>query len=83
MNRYGPWGHRGRVDDREKELLTGMGNCFAACGEDFEGTVGMVAGARQRQVAEVIATLARMRRLYSGDSDYQSLRARLPASFPL
>jgi hypothetical protein len=71
------------VDARERELLTGMGNCYKACGEDFEGTVGMVADARNRQVEEVKATLARMRDAYHGDPDYQTLRRRLPDSFPL
>jgi hypothetical protein len=71
------------VDARERELLTGMGNCFAACGADFEGTVGMVADSRHREVAEVKATLARMRDAYHGDADYQALRRRLPESFPL
>jgi hypothetical protein len=71
------------VDARERELLTGMGNCFEACGEDFEATVEMVAGSRHREVADVKATLARMRTLYHADPDYQALRRRLPDSFPL
>ncbi|MFY9716838.1 MAG: hypothetical protein WAK40_02745 [Thermoplasmata archaeon] len=71
------------MDARERELLTGLGNCYEACGEDFEGTVGMVSHARQRQVAEVKETLARMRDAYRGDSEYQLLRRRLPDSFPL
>jgi len=71
------------VDGRERELLTGMGNCYEACGADFEGTVGMVADSRHRMVDEVKATLARMRATYGGDTDYQALRHRLPDSFPL
>jgi hypothetical protein len=71
------------VDARERELLTGMGNCYEACRADFEGTVGMVAGSRQREVDEVKATLARMRAAYGKDPDYQALRRRLPESFPL
>ena len=71
------------MDSRERELLTGMGNCYAACGADFEGTVDMVASSRHREVAEVKATLARMRESYHSDPDYQSLRRRLPDSFPL
>jgi len=71
------------VDARERELLTGMGNCFAACGADFEGTVDMVANARHREVADVKATLARMRESYRMDPDYQALRRRLPEAFPL
>jgi hypothetical protein len=71
------------VDPRERELLTGMGNCFAACGDDFDGTVGMVADSRRRTREDVLQTLASMRARYSGDADYQVLRARLPGSFPL
>ncbi|MCI4365042.1 MAG: hypothetical protein L3K10_03135 [Thermoplasmata archaeon] len=71
------------MDPRERELLTGMGNCFAACGEDFEGTVGMVADTRRRTTEDVKATLARMRAQYGSDPDYQALRHRLPPSFPL
>lgn len=71
------------MDARERELLTGMGNCFAACGADFEGTVGMVADARGRTVEDVKGTLARMRTQYGGDPDYRGLRERLPESFPL
>jgi len=71
------------VDARERELLTGMGNCYEACGADFEDTVGMVAGSRRREVDEVKATLARMRATYGKDPDYQTLRRRLPESFPL
>jgi hypothetical protein len=71
------------VDDREKELLTGMGNCFAACGADFEGTVEMVAQTRSRSPDEVKATLARMKAEFSELEDYQRLRRRLPSSFPL
>ncbi|MCI4367816.1 MAG: hypothetical protein L3K08_08690 [Thermoplasmata archaeon] len=70
------------MDPAEEELLTGMGNCFEACGEDFEATVGMVAGARHRAVGDVKATLARMRREFGDDPRYQQLRGRLPASFP-
>jgi hypothetical protein len=71
------------VDARERELLTGMGNCFEACGADFEDTVGMVAGSRGREPEEVKATLARMKDTYGRDPDYQTLRRRLPDSFPL
>jgi hypothetical protein len=71
------------VDARERELLTGMGNCYAACGADFEGTVGMVADSRHREATEVKSTLARMRDSYREDPDYQALRRRLPDSFPL
>lgn len=68
---------------RERELLTGMGNCYAACGADFEGTVAMVAHARDLEPAEVLATLERLRRDHGAEGDYQRLRARLPREFPL
>ena len=71
------------MDSRERELLTGMGNCFEACGDDFEGTVGMVAHARHRDPEEVKRTLASMRERYGRDPDYLALRRRLPAEFPL
>jgi len=71
------------MDARERELLTGMGNCFAACGADFDGTVGMVSDSRGRDPEEVRATLARMKAAYGADEDYRALRRRLPAAFPL
>jgi hypothetical protein len=70
------------VDPREKELLTGMGNCYAACGEGFERTVEMVADSRNRTPEDVKQTLARIREKYGNDPEYRQLRARLPASFP-
>jgi hypothetical protein len=82
-NAYGSRARPGGVDARERELLTGMGNCYEACGADFEGTVEMVAGARHREVPEVKATLARLRATYGDDPEYQSLRRRLPETFPL
>ncbi len=71
------------MDARERELLTGMGNCFEACGADFEDTIGMVSSSRHREPDEVKSTLARMRAAYGNDPDYQALRRRLPDSFPL
>ena len=59
-----------------------MGNCYAACGDDFENTVGMVAGARGRNPAEVKETLTNMAKSYGSDKDYLALRGRLPAEFP-
>lgn len=59
-----------------------MGNCFEACGEDFERTVEMVADSRRRSREEVKQTLVRLREQYGGDADYRQLRARLPTSFP-
>jgi hypothetical protein len=72
-----------RVTPRERELLQGMGNCFAVCGEDFEGTTRMVASARGLEQDEVIQTLKIMRKNYGGDQDYKELRTRLPEDFPL
>jgi hypothetical protein len=71
------------VNPRERELLTGMGNCFAACGEDFEGTVGMVADSRHLTPEEVKQTLARMKVEYGRDPEYLALRGRLPKTFPI
>ena len=71
------------MDARERELLTGMGNCFEACGASFDETVEMVAGSRRRSPEEVRETLARMRESYRADADYQALRRRLPEAFPL
>lgn len=68
---------------RERELLTGMGNCYAACGEDFDGTVAMVAHARDLAPEEVRALLAGMRTRHAGDPEYRRLRGRLPDAFPL
>ncbi len=59
-----------------------MGNCYEACGENFEETVGMVAHSRHRTPEDVRATLARMRAAYAEDPEYQGLRKRLPDSFP-
>ncbi|MGA8604640.1 MAG: hypothetical protein WB788_06215 [Thermoplasmata archaeon] len=70
------------MDPKERELLTGMGNCFEACGADFEGTVGMVADSRDRSREDVKQTLASMASRYSSDPDYQKLRHRLPPTFP-
>lgn len=71
------------MNPRERELLTGMGNCFAACGEDFEGTVGMVADSRHLTPEEVKRTLALMKGQYGRDPEYLTLRRRLPESFPI
>ena len=67
----------------EKELLTGMGNCFEACHDDFEATIGMVSGARGRTADDVIAALRRMRGRYGDDPEYLALRQRFPAEFPV
>jgi hypothetical protein len=67
---------------KERELLQGMGNCYASCGDDFENTVGMVASARGRTSSDVKETLANMAKNYASDKDYVTLRSRLPAEFP-
>ena len=68
---------------RDRELLTGMGNCYEACGADFEGTVNMVAHARRRDPIEVRETLERLRREFGTSTEYRTLRDRLPESFPI
>jgi hypothetical protein len=70
------------VNPRERELLTGMGNCYEACHADFEGTIGMVADNRHRTPEDVKDTLRRMAEQFGSDSEYQRLRARIPADFP-
>jgi hypothetical protein len=70
------------VNPRERELLTGMGNCFEACHADFEGTIDMVSSSRHRSPEDVMETLRRMREQFATDPEYQRLRARLPADFP-
>lgn len=70
------------MNPRERELLTGMGNCYEACHADFEGTVEMVANNRHRTTDEVKETLRRLRREFGSDPEYQNLRARLPPDFP-
>jgi hypothetical protein len=71
------------VTPRERELLTGMGNCFEACGADFAGTVDMVARSRHLAPEEVRTMLAALKATDGGTPEYERLRGRLPASFPL
>ena len=59
-----------------------MCNCYSACGDDFEGTVRMVAGARGRTTEDVKETLLRLAKETAGEQEYQTLRSRLPAEFP-
>jgi len=82
-NPYGDSRIQDRVEPRERELLTGMGNCFEACGRDFDGTVEMVAHARHRTIEDVRETLVTMAEQYGHDPEYQELRRRLPPSFPI
>src|SRR3989442_5205991 len=67
----------------ERELMTGMGNCYASCHEDFEQTVEMVGDARGLTVDQVKKMLQEIRGKYGADADYQRLRGRLPKDFPL
>jgi hypothetical protein len=63
--------------------MTGMGNCYASCHEDFEHTVEMVGGARGLTAGQVKRMLESIRENYGSDPDYQKLRGRLPKDFPL
>ncbi len=60
-----------------------MGNCYAACGADFESTIEMVAGSRRLSPDEVRRRLERLRLEHGNEPKYRTLRARLPESFPL
>jgi hypothetical protein len=71
------------VTPREEELLTGMGNCYAACQEGFDETVRMVAHARDLSREEVLAMLRSMKTKYAGSPRYEALRARFPKNFPV
>ena len=70
------------VTPREEELLTGMGNCFAACRATFEETVEMVAGNRGLTPDAVRETLRSLRERFQDDPTYRRLRGRLPDEFP-
>lgn len=67
----------------DRELMQGMGNCYSACGEGFEATIGMVSSARGRTAEDVIATLRRLRAELGADPEYRTLRGRFPADFPV
>jgi len=71
------------VDPKERELLTGMGNCYEACHAEFDETIEMVSASRRRTHQDVIATLRSMRDRYAGDPEYRALRARFPSEFPV
>jgi hypothetical protein len=71
------------MEPAEVELLSGMGNCYSACGEDFEATVRMVANARHRAPDDVKTTLRGIRERYGTDPEYRRLRARFPDDFPV
>jgi hypothetical protein len=82
LSLYRALGNPTGVDARERELLTGMGNCFEACGEDFAHTVQMVSSSRHRSADDVVETLRAMAVRYGSDPEYQALRRRVPSSFP-
>jgi len=63
--------------------MTGMGNCYGSCHEDFERTVEMVGDARGLSVDQVKRMLEDIRGKYGADVDYLRLRGRLPQDFPL
>ena len=63
-------------------MLTGMGNCYAACHADFEDTVRMVGSARGLDPEEVKKILVDIQMKHGKDDDYQKLRNRLPEEFP-
>jgi hypothetical protein len=67
---------------KERELLTGMGNCYASCQASFEETVQMVGRARNLTSDQVKRILNDFREKYRADPDYQKLRNRLPEDFP-
>jgi hypothetical protein len=68
---------------RERELLTGMGNCYAACHASFEETVEMVGSSRGLTPEEVKSILVRIRENSNAEEDYRKLRSRLPQDFPV
>ncbi|MCJ2520161.1 MAG: hypothetical protein LN412_04340 [Candidatus Thermoplasmatota archaeon] len=70
------------MDEGDRELMEGMGNCYQACGENFEETVGMVARARAYTPEEVKTRLHRIREENGDTAEYRELRARLPEDFP-
>ncbi len=71
------------VSPRERELLQGMGNCYAACHGSFEETVEMVGGSRGLKPGEVKRMLTEIRERYGQDEDYKTLRSRFPEEFPV
>lgn len=71
------------VDESDRELLQGMGNCYRACGEDFENTVRMVSRGRGMTSEQCKARLQRIKEEFGETEEYRQLRARLPEDFPL
>ena len=71
------------VDDADWELLHGMRNCYATCGEDFENTVRMVSRSRGLEFKEVKERLRRIRAEVGETDEYQTLRVQMPKDFPM
>lgn len=71
------------VDEVDRELLEGMGNCYRACREGFEETMWMVGRARGLAPEEVKERLNRIREEFGETEEYRELRGRLPVDFPL
>ncbi|MEM3661661.1 MAG: hypothetical protein QXG73_02440 [Candidatus Micrarchaeaceae archaeon] len=69
------------MDEREKEILKGMVNCYNVCRKDFYETVHMVAGARGLSDNVVIEILNKAKAEHS--DEYVRLRSKLPESFPM
>lgn len=68
---------------KERELLTDMGNCYAASHAGFEETLEMVCNPRGLSAEDVKAMLIAIRMKYGRDRDYETLRSRFPESFPV
>ncbi len=68
---------------KERELLTGMGNCYAACHAEFEETLEMVGSSRGLSSEDVKAMLIAIRKKYGRDENYRTLRSRFPDTFPV
>ncbi len=68
---------------KERELLQGMGNCYAACHASFEDTIRMVGSNRDLSPDEVRLMLSRIKEKYGRDEEYKTLRGRLPNDFSL
>ena len=73
----------GFVIPKERELLQGMGNCYAACHASFEDTLKMVGSNRGMSPEEVKGMLRRIKEKFGDDDEYKTLRSRLPKDFPL
>ncbi len=58
-----------------------MGNCYATCGADFEGTVGMVGSARGMAPEKVKELLRHIKQVHREEEEYKKLRAKLPKEF--